>query len=105
MEKSERICKRAVYLVGLSFLVIGATANAGSTTTEALPKTVTKIESRDKSEAASDAKVALGLAFLKKGGNHDLQEAYRLFAEAAKVGNPDAEFNLGVLHMTGRGVS
>lgn len=54
-------------------------------------KAVSGSASRPDLNASANAKVQRGLALLKKGGPDDLREAYRLFQEAAKAKDPDAE--------------
>ncbi|MDR7306767.1 tetratricopeptide repeat protein [Rhodoferax saidenbachensis] len=54
--------------------------------------------------ASSDALITRGLVAWKKGKPQDFAEAYRLFQEAAKTNNADAQFHLGIMHMEGQSV-
>ena len=92
---------RIAFFCGITIcLMIGNTAWA-----EVSQSAVSATALHKNSKETSDAKVSRAVLLWKKGGINDLKEAYRLLHEAAKENNPDAEYNLGIMHMNGQGVS
>lgn len=65
-------------------------------------KEVTQTGSSTPSKAI-DEKVSRAVALWNRGGVDDLKESFRLNQEAAETKDSRAEYNLGVMYMTGKG--
>ncbi|MDR1463260.1 MAG: sel1 repeat family protein, partial [Azoarcus sp.] len=100
--------KKSAIVVGLIVLVLAALAvyaMAGNVAwVDALLAVAAESTSRQYANLSANDKVSKAVSLREKGGSYNLKQAYLLSEEVAKEGNPEAEFNIGVMYYDGEGI-
>jgi TPR repeat protein len=63
-----------------------------------------ELSRRQYANLTTDDKVSMAVSLLEKKDPDDYNQVYLLLKDAAEEGNPIAEFNMGMLYFTGKGV-